>query len=89
MLGQFLQTTPSAFVVAAGFADNSGDEEYNLWISERRVANFKTYLVDNFAINGDRIVTLWYGELNPVADNETEEGRQLNRRVEVAVGGLE
>ncbi len=35
----------------------------------------------------DRIVTQWYGELNPAADNATEEGQQLNRRVEVAVGG--
>lgn len=89
LLGEFLQTTPSAFVVAAGFADNSGDEEYNLWLSEKRVSGFKTYLMDNFNIDEDRIVTLWYGELNPVADNGTEEGRQLNRRVEVAVGGLE
>ena len=46
----------------------------------------KDYLVNKFSIDMDRIVTLWYGELNPANDNATEEGRQLNRRVEIAVG---
>lgn len=86
MLGDFLQKNPDTFVVAAGFADSVGDDEYNLALSERRAASFKDYLVNNFSIDANRIVTLWYGEGNPVADNTTDEGRQLNRRVEVAVG---
>ena len=86
MLGDYLQKNPDAFVVAAGFTDSVGDEEYNLALSERRAASFKDHLVSNFTIDPNRIVTLWYGELNPKADNSTEEGRQLNRRVEVAVG---
>jgi OOP family OmpA-OmpF porin len=86
MLGDYLQNNPDAFVVAAGFADSVGDEEYNLALSERRASSFKDHLVNNYSIDANRIVTLWYGELNPVADNATEEGRQLNRRVEVAVG---
>ena len=86
MLGDYLQKNTDAFVVAAGFADSVGDEEYNLALSERRAASFKDHLVNNYRIDGNRIVTLWYGELNPVADNTTDEGRQLNRRVEVAVG---
>ena len=57
--------------VAAGFADSVGDEEYNLALSERRAASFKDYLVNNFGIDANRIVTLWYGERNPVADNTT------------------
>jgi len=39
-------------------------------------------------ISPDRIPSLWYGQMNPVADNSTEEGRRLNRRVEIAVGGI-
>ena len=74
-------------MVAAGFTDSQGDEEYNLWLSERRAASVKDYLVNKFSIDMDRIVTLWYGELNPAADNATEEGQQINRRVEIAVGG--
>jgi len=88
LLGAFLQNTPGAFVVAAGFSDSSGDEEYNLALSERRVSSLKKYLVENFNVDPARIVPLWFGELNPVGDNATSQGRQLNRRVEIAVGGV-
>ena len=86
MLGDYLQKNPDAYVVAGGFTDSVGDEEYNLALSEQRAAGVKNYLVDNFNIDRNRIVTLWFGELNPVADNATSQGRQLNRRVEIAVG---
>ena len=86
MLGDYLQKNPDAYVVAGGFTDSVGDEEYNLALSEQRADSVKNYLVSNFNIDGNRIVTLWYGELNPVADNATSQGRQLNRRVEIAVG---
>jgi OOP family OmpA-OmpF porin len=88
MLGDYLQKNPDAYVVAGGFADSTGEEEYNLALSERRAASVKDYLVNTFSIDADRIVTLWFGELNPIADNATSEGRQLNRRVEIAVGGV-
>jgi OOP family OmpA-OmpF porin len=89
MLGEFLKNNPDAHVVAAGFTDNTGPEEYNLYLSEQRVTAVKKYLVNNAGIDETRIATLWYGPLNPVADNATKEGRQLNRRVELAVGGLQ
>ncbi len=85
-LGNYLQSNPNAYVVAAGYADSIGAEEYNLDLSERRAMGVKTYLVDNHGIDKDRIVPFWFGEFNPVADNATSEGRQLNRRVEIAVG---
>jgi OOP family OmpA-OmpF porin len=40
-----------------------------------------------YKIDSTRVVTAWYGKLNPVANNQTEEGRALNRRIEIAVGG--
>ncbi len=46
------------------------------------------YLVENFDIDPLRIVPMWYGELNPTADNSDVSGRVKNRRVESAVGGL-
>jgi len=85
MLVDFLKQNPDTYVVIAGFTDSVGDEEYNLGLSQRRAESVKSAL-SNAGIDGNRIVTLWYGEDNPVADNATEEGRQRNRRVELAVG---
>ena len=85
MLVDFLQQNPDTYVVVAGFTDNVGDEEYNLGLSEQRAESVKSTLT-SAGIDEDRVVTLWFGELNPVADNTTGEGRQLNRRVELAVG---
>ena len=89
LLGKFLSNNPGTYVVAGGFTDSSGDEEYNLALSERRAASVKSYLVDNHNIDANRIVTLWFGKDNPVADNTTPEGRQLNRRVGIAVGKIQ
>ena len=86
VLGSYLQDNPKAFVVAAGYTCNIGTEAYNLWLSERRAESFKSRLVDKYGIDANRVVTLWYGPFNPVGDNATSEGRQRNRRVEIAVG---
>jgi outer membrane protein OmpA-like peptidoglycan-associated protein len=48
----------------------------------------ENYLIENFDIDPLRIVPMWYGELNPTADNSGKNGRALNRRVESVVGGL-
>jgi outer membrane protein OmpA-like peptidoglycan-associated protein len=56
-------------------------------LSKARVKQVANYLNNEFNISSARIVTLWYGELNPIGDNNTELGRQQNRRVEIAVGG--
>ena len=85
-LGSYLQSNPNAYVVAAGYTDSVGQEEYNLRLSERRADSVKKRLVDDHGIDSDRIITLWFGDFNPVADNATSEGRQLNRRVVIAVG---
>ena len=86
LLADYLQTNPDAYVVAAGYTDSSGDEEYNLALSQRRAQSLKDHLVDKHGIGADRIVILWYGALNPFADNDNAQGRQRNRRVEIAVG---
>ena len=88
LLGAFLLENPDAHAVVAGFSDSTGDAEYNLALSALRALSVELYLVSNFDINPARIVPLWFGELNPVGDNATREGRQLNRRVEIAVGGI-
>ena len=87
-LGSFMKDHPEAYAVIAGFSCNQGGQPYNLGLSKFRARKVAQYLENNHNIEADRLVTLWYGQLNPVADNNTKEGRRLNRRVEVAVGGL-
>ena len=88
-LGDFLNQNPDAYLIVAGFTDSLGDEEYNMGLSEFRARSVQNYLVSQSRIDPDRIVLHWFGELNPVGDNATKEGQQMNRRVELAVGGLE
>ncbi len=87
-LGQFLRANPSTFIVMDGYADSIGPEEASLWVSRNRVLSVASYLVENFDIDPLRVAPMWYGELNPTADNSSAGGRALNRRVESAVGGL-
>jgi outer membrane protein OmpA-like peptidoglycan-associated protein len=86
-LGKFLQQKPNATAYMMGYTDAIGSQEYNLGLSQRRAESAAAYLMNTYNIGSTRIVTNWYGKLNPVADNDTEEGRALNRRVEITVGG--
>ena len=70
-----------------GHTDNVGSDETNQNLSQERVNSVKAYLVDK-GINGARIAAVGYGESQPVATNETDEGRQKNRRVELKITKL-
>ena len=85
-IGEFVQKNPQAYIVMHGYADNRGPQEYNLKLSHRRGESVVAYLANSFNIDEGRMVLMWYGSLNPVATNDTEEGRRLNRRVEIGVG---
>jgi len=68
----------------SGFADATGSIARNRALSQRRADAVITYLVENHNIPLRRIVTPYgYGELNPVAENDSREGRAQNRRVEI------
>lgn len=71
-------------ILIVGHTDSRGDEDYNQNLSERRSTSAADYLIQR-GINDSRIMTTGKGESEPVASNETEEGRQQNRRVEVAI----
>ena len=77
---------PGHEVMIIGHTDSTGPEAYNQRLSERRAAAVKNALVERFNVPESRLVTRGDGELRPVADNNTEEGRQMNRRVDVACG---
>jgi outer membrane protein OmpA-like peptidoglycan-associated protein len=86
-LGTFMQSNPNTFAAIAGFSDNAGSKEYNMILSKDRSESVAKYLVQNFNIDPYRLVLFWYGFQNPIADNAIPEGRALNRRVEIEVGG--
>lgn len=78
---QFAQTT----TLVEGHTDAIGTEAYNQRLSERRAMAVREVLINQFDIHPGRVDAVGFGELNPVADNETEEGRAVNRRVEAVV----
>jgi OmpA-OmpF porin, OOP family len=89
ILGEFLKNNPSTYVVLTGFTDNAGSPEYNLGLARRRAESIETYLIDKFSVSPGQIVTQWYGIADPVAGNDTSDGRRQNRRVESIVMGFD
>jgi OOP family OmpA-OmpF porin len=87
-IGAFMQSHPEAFAVINGYSDNSGPLDFNLRLSRWRSEAVASYLANQFTLSPDRLVVMWYGPANPIARNETKAGRALNRRVEIAIGGL-
>jgi outer membrane protein OmpA-like peptidoglycan-associated protein len=85
-LAQFLNDHPERRVEIDGFTDSVGPDDYNLDLSQRRADAVKGALVSR-AIDASRITTQGYGKAYPVANNTDSGGRQLNRRVEVVIGG--
>jgi outer membrane protein OmpA-like peptidoglycan-associated protein len=83
-LARSLNDYPESEVLIVGHTDSVGNENYNMGLSQRRSQSAKNYLVSQ-GIPGDRIRVEGRGELEPIADNDTEAGRQENRRVEVAI----
>jgi outer membrane protein OmpA-like peptidoglycan-associated protein len=83
-LADFLQKHQNRSVLIEGHTDSVGSDEYNLDLSEKRAAAVKNALVAK-GVGEERVATKGYGKKYPVASNNTPEGRQLNRRVEVVV----
>ena len=83
-VAETLAAYPDVNVDLEGHTDSVGTDAYNLGLSERRANAVKTYLAGR-GIAGKRMNPVGYGESRPIADNNTEEGREENRRVELKV----
>ena len=77
-----LGSCPSVGVSVDGYTDSIGTDAYNQGLSERRANAVMGHLVDR-GVSASRLTATGYGEGNPVASNDTAEGRALNRRVEL------
>jgi len=82
--------TPSRknyYVILKGYTDSRGSPESNVKLSTERVELLKTLMVQKYYMKPERIKAKGFGNTNPVASNETSEGRRLNRRVEIHLFG--
>lgn len=85
-LVKILKDNPTINIELSGHTDNVGNPDINVHLSENRVKAIKDYLVSK-GISGKRITGKGYGGSKPIASNETEESRKLNRRVEFKIVG--
>lgn len=86
-LRKLLLQYPTMTIEVHGHTDIQGESSYNLELSRQRAQAVTHYLIDT-GIANDRIDYKGYGSTIPIASNEAEEGRQLNRRVEILITGL-
>lgn len=83
-LATSLEKYPNTRVMIVGHSDSQGGSERNLEMSERRAAAVANFLVD-IGVSRGRTTPLGRGDAEPVATNDTDAGRQWNRRVEIAI----
>lgn len=82
----YLSSNQNLKIEIGGHTDNQGNDEYNMNLSLERAKSVYNYLISK-GISADRMSYKGYGETKPIASNDTEEGRQLNRRTEFKVIG--
>jgi outer membrane protein OmpA-like peptidoglycan-associated protein len=85
-VSQVFHEFPKTAIVVQGHTDSRGTEEHNEQLSERRARSVEAYLVGR-GVDGGRITSVGYGEQFPVADNDSDWGRQQNRRVDLLLKG--
>jgi outer membrane protein OmpA-like peptidoglycan-associated protein len=83
-VGKVLNQYPQTTIQVAGHSDSTGSEDYNQKLSERRAQAAKNALVGE-GVNPSRVSIIGYGEARPIADNSTEAGRAMNRRVTITI----
>jgi outer membrane protein OmpA-like peptidoglycan-associated protein len=83
-LAKILNKYPDTNVLIEGHTDSTGPDDYNLKLSKARAESVAGYLAYQ-TVDSRRCTVMGYGEAQPIATNDTAEGRQLNRRVDLAI----
>jgi len=87
-LGDNFRNYPHEEFDIEGHTDSAGSDDYNLFLSQRRADAVRGYLIDG-GVLASQVFARGFGESNPKASNDTPEGRQLNRRVEIHIRGAQ
>ena len=83
-LAEVLITKVSWKLEISGHTDNIGGTNFNLVLSKKRAEFLKNYLIVK-GVDGNRLITFYFGETMPLVDNTTQENRKKNRRVEMKI----
>jgi outer membrane protein OmpA-like peptidoglycan-associated protein len=87
-VSDFMKTYPNTTAVIEGHTDNVFTAEYNQRLSQARADSVRQYLISNFGIKASRLTAVGYGLTKPIASNNSEEGRQKNRRVQAVIKAM-
>ena len=87
-VADFMKIYPNTTAVIEGHTDNVFTAEYNQKLSQDRADSVRQYLISNFGIKASRLTSVGYGLTRPIASNNTEEGRQKNRRVQAVIKAM-
>jgi len=85
VLADFMKQYGQTSTTVEGHTDSVGTDAYNQRLSQRRAQAVRDALVERYGVEANRLEAIGYGESRPVADNSTELGRAINRRVEASV----
>ncbi len=78
-----LKQFPGEQVLVEGHSDNRGDDNVNMILSQRRAEAAAHFLVDIEGVPREQLIIRWFGESSPIVSNNTDMGREINRRVEI------
>ncbi|MBI9068896.1 MAG: OmpA family protein [Salinivirgaceae bacterium] len=80
-----IKTFPNSKIIVQGYTDSFGSDSLNLKLSQQRSDAVAQYLKANMELKNIDISSIGYGENNPIANNETKEGRKQNRRIDIII----
>lgn len=84
-VASILKEKPAMELMIVGHTDSLGSDDYNLRLSQARASSVRNYLIEKGGISPSRLQSSGRGEFEPIASNDTDEGRALNRRVEFMI----
>lgn len=87
-VADFMKKYPNTTAVIEGHTDNVHTAEYNQKLSQARAYSVRQYLINNFGVKASRLTAVGYGLTKPIASNDTEEGKQKNRRVQAVIKAM-